>query len=618
MTTLLAGFVDAAIVLGLALAAMVPLRRRSAALRHAILTIAIVIAALMPAIEWLVPSLPIISWHDPVVAVASPVTLSSTSGWSPANDILAAADESVPWLTILVAAWLVGALVMTAALITSLVRIARFRRQCSLVTGRWRELADELLLHAPESQSVTLLQSRDSSLLVTCGVVRPHIILPADASAWTDARARIVLAHELAHVARRDVHVQLVAELLRVVQWMNPLVWLACRRLRQESEYACDDVVLTRGVEPTEYATHLLDVARQLSGRHRLWAAATPIAQPSTLEQRIVAMLHTSRHRGPLGRREWSITILAALALSIPLAAAAIAPAEQITTLPDAREAIPARTPQAPNLLATTPPASAAFVATPSSERLAARPEHAAAVVQSTGTVSGTVLDSSGAAVPGTELTLTDSGTGAQFTGRSDAAGQFGFTNLRPAKYELVARLPGFATTTNVVTVDAGGTVSRTITLPLGTLREQITIACGAPQEASAGVSTTHVSRVMQVRATLARTGSQAWRSVFGVVSAQPVRVGGNIRAPQKTKHVSPVCPPGAAAVGERKVRLTGRVGVDGLLTDLSSVALEPEAPAAFVEAALEAARQWTFTPTLLNGQPVEVSIAIDVDFTNR
>ena len=39
---------------------------------------------------------------------------------------------------------------------------------------------------------------------------------------------------------------------------------IACRRLRQESEYACDDAVLRAGVEATDYATHLFDVAQQV------------------------------------------------------------------------------------------------------------------------------------------------------------------------------------------------------------------------------------------------------------------------------------------------------------------------------------------------------------------
>ena len=114
---------------------------------------------------------------------------------------------------------------------------------------------------------VTLLQSPHPSLLVTWGLARPKVILPAAADAWTDERARVVLSHELAHIRRGDWIVQLSAELLRAFYWFNPLLWIACRRLRLESEHACDDEVMSRGVEGTDYATHLIELARALNQR---------------------------------------------------------------------------------------------------------------------------------------------------------------------------------------------------------------------------------------------------------------------------------------------------------------------------------------------------------------
>ena len=91
---------------------------------------------------------------------------------------------------------------------------------------------------------VTLLQSSHPSLLVTWGLARPKMILPSAAGAWTDERARVVLSHELAHIRRGDWIVQLSAELLRAFYWFNPLLWVACRQLRLESEHACDDEVM--------------------------------------------------------------------------------------------------------------------------------------------------------------------------------------------------------------------------------------------------------------------------------------------------------------------------------------------------------------------------------------
>jgi hypothetical protein len=69
----------------------------------------------------------------------------------------------------------------------------------------------------------------------------------------------------------------------------------------------------------------------------------------------------------------------------------------------------------------------------------------------------------------------------------------------------------------------------------------------------------------------------------------------------------------GTAAV----VTISGRIGIDGFLVDLKDVSHTP-APAAFVDSLLTAARQWEYTPTLLNGSPVEANITITGRFTPR
>jgi beta-lactamase regulating signal transducer with metallopeptidase domain len=303
MSLLIASLVDAALVLALGLAAAAALRRRSAALRHAVIASAIVAASLMPAFELLLPQLTVLRWQDAGSVISSGPMLVSDGSAAGAVSRDADPDAGVSWTALAALLWILGAAAIGAGLVTGLLRLSRLRRRCTPLEGRWRELAAELAGECGVRREVALLQSADPSLLVTCGVLNPAIILPATAAGWTDERRRIVLRHELAHIARHDAAVQLGGEALRILHWMNPLVWIACRRLRQESEYACDDAVLGGGVEATDYATHLLEVARQLSARHAAWAAAPAIAHPSTLERRIAAMLRRHQNRAPLGRR---------------------------------------------------------------------------------------------------------------------------------------------------------------------------------------------------------------------------------------------------------------------------------------------------------------------------
>src|SRR6185369_3339175 len=130
---------------------------------------------------------------------------------------------------------------------------------------------------------------------------------------WSDDRIRLVLAHEFAHVRRADWLVQMAAEILRSAYWFNPLVWLACRRLRLESERACDDAVLGLGVDGSEYASELVTLARSFRSARQAFVPAAAIARPSSLERRVRAMLNAQLNRDPITR---SASIAAALVLT--------------------------------------------------------------------------------------------------------------------------------------------------------------------------------------------------------------------------------------------------------------------------------------------------------------
>ncbi len=93
----------------------------------------------------------------------------------------------------------------------------------------------------------------------------------------------------------------------------------------------------------------------------------------------------------------------------------------------------------------------------------------------------------------------------------------------------------------------------------------------------------------------------------------QPVRVGGNIKPPQKVKHVNPVYPPIAqSARVQGIVIIEATIGPSGAVQDAKTLRSIP----LLDQAALDAVRQWVFTPTLLNGVPVPVIMTVTVQFT--
>jgi beta-lactamase regulating signal transducer with metallopeptidase domain len=127
---------------------------------------------------------------------------------------------------------------------------------------------------------------------VVVGAIRPAILLPREWSSWPEAKLRSVLAHERAHVARRDYAVLLLALVNRCVFWFHPVAWLLPGRLSDAAELACDDVAVREGSKPREYARHLLEIVEARGSRPGKFADLGPsMASRSQLARRVDAIL---------------------------------------------------------------------------------------------------------------------------------------------------------------------------------------------------------------------------------------------------------------------------------------------------------------------------------------
>jgi TonB family protein len=329
---------------------------------------------------------------------------------------------------VLTSIWLAGVAINLVVLLVGFARLSWLTRQCRPVDDpRWLAAADAVSRAQGLRRPVSLLQSHHPTLLVTWGFSQPKVILPAASGDWPGDRIRVVLSHELAHVRRGDWVVQIVAELLRSAYWFNPLVWIACIRLRQESEQACDDEVLSLGVDGPEYATHLLDVAHAMRHNRRLWSPALAMARPSSLERRISAMLNARLTRTPISRTRRIAVAAALLAITLPVAG--------LTLFAQTRFA----------------------------------------------TISGSIADETGGLLRNVVLVLSNVQTQTKQEVRSNVGGVFEFVGVPAGDYQLEARLPGFETFRTSVAVGVGAAVQQNIRLQIGSVEESITVHDAPP-----------------------------------------------------------------------------------------------------------------------------------------
>ena len=230
--------------------------------------------------------------------------------------------DPVNWLPLVYAA---GILTVLAWYTAGRVALWRMSRQGREVTApEWLGLLEQVKEHSGVSTTVRLIQSGLVGSPITWGLRRPVIVLPPDANQWDVERRRVVLAHELAHAARGDHVARLIGVIACAVYWFHPMVWAAFRRQRVESERAADDHVLMRGIRGTDYASHLLEIARHSRGLRQAGMVAIGMARPSELEGRLIAVLDEQRERRSPPRR---VTLLAWIGLAlVTLPAAAASP----------------------------------------------------------------------------------------------------------------------------------------------------------------------------------------------------------------------------------------------------------------------------------------------------
>lgn len=132
----------------------------------------------------------------------------------------------------------------------------------------------------------------DRPLALTCGLCRPTILLSTWMVAQLDRRElAAVLAHELAHIARRDALATWLATTLRDAFCYLPGGWLIHRRLREEAELACDDLTVMATARPLALASALAKVWRELASGSGLAAAPALVRADEVIERRIDRLL---------------------------------------------------------------------------------------------------------------------------------------------------------------------------------------------------------------------------------------------------------------------------------------------------------------------------------------
>lgn len=330
LTTLFNASLKGTIVLTAAGMLSILLRRASAATRHLLWSLGI-----MGLLALFLVSPLLNVWQLPVL----PAALTLTGPAAPPKvsesaliDVIKKQSESTiaqqdlqsfvspVWPLLMLVVWLAGAVMMLAWLLGGVITLRGIARHAVIAQDERLDAFKELLcgqLRLP--RHVTLLQSERAVTPITWGWLRPVVMLPLEATSWPVERQKVVLLHELAHIKRRDCLTQMLAHIACAFFWFNPLVWLAARQLRKERELACDDCVLAMGAKASDYAGHLLEIARSFQSAPRSSVASVAMAHQSEVESRIRAILNPHARRRVFANPTAVAIVLAMTLIVLPL-----------------------------------------------------------------------------------------------------------------------------------------------------------------------------------------------------------------------------------------------------------------------------------------------------------
>lgn len=251
---------------------------------------------------------------------------------------------------------IVGVLWLTGTGISLLRSTLQWRRARQLVSRgvikASAEIEQALAFHCRRmavSRPVRVLQSTRATVPMVIGWLRPVILIPVTVvTGLSTEQLRAIIAHELAHVVRRDYLVNLVQVAIESVLFYHPGARWLSSRIRTEREYACDDLAIAEGHDTVEYSRALWALEELRSGQPPVIA---PAATGAPLLERVVRLVDGTPVHYRLGRALSPLFIMLVLALAF--LTAELAPPVQADALSSVQLQPRMRRPLAPG---ETPP----------------------------------------------------------------------------------------------------------------------------------------------------------------------------------------------------------------------------------------------------------------------
>jgi TonB family protein len=520
------------------------------------------------------------AFDGPAVAIESGMVLRVRAGELSAPwpvQMAVALDHALPWILL---AWFAGVILFVGRLNVGLLVARRMRSAgTTAAPAELQQVFEAVRRRLGIARAVRLMHSALVQAPTVIGWLRPVVLIPASClTGLSTMQIEAILAHELAHIRRHDYLVSVLQSMVETLLFYHPAVWWVSKQIRRERECCCDELAVAVGGDRLAYARAL----SVLEERRSFYPEVALGANGGVLKMRIKRLLGCKEDAAVSQFAAFTVlALIVALAGSYGLT---VARAESGAVSHAARAASPMDLePAAPlNTLIASPAVRQFQLKEPVLMAQAEAP--AAGAAQVDGAIAGSIVDQTGAVVPGAKVTSVNTDNGTQVSSETDNSGTYSISPLQTGPYNVEVVAKGFQRMLQEnVHVDSGKTVG---------LNLKLTVDQGSGAQL---VPAAPAYRLLQ-----ASPGGQ-------------VRVSAAVVAGMALSKPDPVYPAEAkAAHVQGAVILHAIISKTGTVENLQVIS----GPTMLVASAMDAVKQWTYKPYLLNGQPVEVETSITVNYT--
>jgi beta-lactamase regulating signal transducer with metallopeptidase domain/phage pi2 protein 07 len=311
--------VKSSVILSLSIVMVSFLRKKSAGLRHLVLSVFLIGLLFLPILSsvtagWETKFLP--SWHagSAVNLKADKFTRHLDSSSKMLGSRSAAYDIAVPIEEVMensrsvqslsfsrvepvlelaaLLLWLAGLMFLSTRIALGFYGTKRLKLEGKeMRDSLWRRLLCRFLEAISLKRKIRLMSHDKTMVPLTWGAIKPVVMMPSESVNWSENQRSSALYHELSHVKRGDYLVMILARISRAVYWFNPLSWIVLGMIKREQEKACDELVLKAGIKPSTYAENLLFIRNSISGHWNPPAPVLGAVNKSHLNDRLTTIL---------------------------------------------------------------------------------------------------------------------------------------------------------------------------------------------------------------------------------------------------------------------------------------------------------------------------------------